>query len=128
MLCTAMVIVVISVMGGWLRMFKESFHDITGDIVVARRSLTGFGHYKEMIEQIEALPEVSGAAPTLHTFGLVNIDNVIRDGVQVVGLDLKKMSYITGFRTGLYRQYGQIEEFAKDKEVSLEDKGCFWKS
>ena len=29
MLCTAMVIVVISVMGGWLRMFRESFHGLT---------------------------------------------------------------------------------------------------
>src|SRR3954463_11240311 len=55
MLCTAMVIVVISVMGGWLRMFKETFHDITGDIVISRRSLTGFAHYQEMIDEIEKL-------------------------------------------------------------------------
>ena len=34
MMCTAMVLVVISVMGGWLRMFRESFHGITGDVVI----------------------------------------------------------------------------------------------
>jgi len=39
-MCTAMVIVVISVMGGWLSMFKRSFHDLTGDIVISRRSLS----------------------------------------------------------------------------------------
>src|SRR5437764_15355285 len=73
MLCTAMVIVVISVMGGWLRMFKETFHDITGDIVISRRSLTGFPYYKEMIERVNALPEVAAATPTLRTFGLINV-------------------------------------------------------
>src|SRR5215210_5234887 len=52
-LCTAMVIVVISVMGGWLRMFEQSFHGLTGDIVVDANSLTGFGHYQDMIERIE---------------------------------------------------------------------------
>src|SRR5438093_1425536 len=37
MLCTAMVIVVISVMGGWLRMFRDSFHGLSGDIIETNR-------------------------------------------------------------------------------------------
>src|SRR5882672_3567208 len=72
-LCTAMVIVVISVMGGWLVMFRDSYHRITGDIVVSRRSLTGFPYYKEMIDDMKKLPEVAAAAPTLRTFGLITI-------------------------------------------------------
>src|SRR5215212_9570396 len=52
-LCTTMVIVVISVMGGWLRMFEQSFHGLTGDVIVDANSLTGFGHYQDMIERIE---------------------------------------------------------------------------
>lgn len=118
MLCTAMVIVVISVMGGWLRMFKETFHDITGDIVVSRRSLTGFPYYQEMMEEIEKLPEVAGAAPTLKTFGLINIENKLRDGVQVVGLDLAKMQKIGGFRKSLYRQYELPLTMSGDKKYS----------
>ena len=39
MLCTTMVLVVISVMGGWLRMFRESFHGLAGDVMVTSRSL-----------------------------------------------------------------------------------------
>ena len=62
MLCTAMVIVVISVMGGWLAMFRESFHGISGDIVVTRQSLTGFPYYQEMIEQIEQFPQIRDRA------------------------------------------------------------------
>src|SRR5207244_5234136 len=66
-LCTAMVIVVISVMGGWLRMFRESFHGLTGDIIVHGESLTGFPYYEEMIDRIEKLPDVKAAVPTLDT-------------------------------------------------------------
>jgi lipoprotein-releasing system permease protein len=122
MLCTLMVIVVISVMGGWLRMFKESFHDLTGDIVVSRRSLTGFPHYQEMIDRIEKLPEVAGAAPTLQTFGLVNINNSIRDGVQVIGLPLDKMNHINAFRKSLHRQYQEPLELENDPNTPPEQR------
>jgi len=36
-LCTTMVLVVISVMGGWLDMFEHSFQGLTGDIVIESR-------------------------------------------------------------------------------------------
>ncbi len=49
MLCTTMVLVVISVMGGWLRMFEQSFHGLSGDIIVSGQRLTGFAHYERMI-------------------------------------------------------------------------------
>jgi lipoprotein-releasing system permease protein len=118
MLCTAMVIVVISVMGGWLSMFKNSFHDLTGDIVISRRSLSGFPMYEQIIERIEKLPEVEGAAPTLKTFGLVNINNMIRDGVQVIGMPLEKTAGVTFFRKSLYRQYQRPMKYLHDKELS----------
>src|SRR3954463_15811649 len=80
-LCTAMVIVVISVMGGWLRMFRESFHGLTGDVIVHGESLTGFPHYEEMIARIKQLDDVKAAVPTIETFGLINISNQSRRGV-----------------------------------------------
>ena len=81
MMCTAMVIVVISVMGGWLAMFRESFHGVNGDVIVTRQSLTGFPYYQEMLQQIRKVPGVRGAAPVLHTFGLINVYGQIFDGV-----------------------------------------------
>src|SRR5205085_4983433 len=77
-LCTTMVLVVISVMGGWLRMFRESFHGLTGDVIVHGESLTGFPYYEEMIQKIEALPGVKAAVPTIETFGLINLKNLER--------------------------------------------------
>src|SRR3954469_11441992 len=79
-LCTAMVIVVI-VMGGWLRMFRDSFHGLAGDIIISKQSLAGFQYYEEMLAEIRKLPDVAEAAPAIHTFGLVNIANQIPFGV-----------------------------------------------
>src|SRR6185295_19639784 len=46
-LCTTMVLVVISVMGGWLDMFEKSAKGMTGDIIVKGNSLSGFPNYVE---------------------------------------------------------------------------------
>ena len=102
MLCTAMVLVVISVMGGWLRMFRASFQGLSGDVVVRADSRTGFPHYERMIAEIEALPEAVAAVPMIHTFGLINIDNAVRDGVNVVGLPLADIGRINAFHESLY--------------------------
>src|SRR5881275_938015 len=75
-LCTVMVLVVISVMGGWLRMFRDSFHGLSGDIVISSpRALSGFPFYQEMIDRIEKLPEVEAAAPVIKAYGLINIQD-----------------------------------------------------
>src|SRR5688500_14142591 len=102
MLCTAMVLVVISVMGGWLRMFRASFQGLSGDIVVRSDSRTGFPYYEEMIAELEKLPQIEAAAPLIETYGLVNIDNTIRKPVQVVGISLDRIGRVNGFWDSLY--------------------------
>src|SRR5882757_6317463 len=104
-LCTAMVIVVISVMGGWLRMFRDSFHGLSGDIIISKQSLAGFPYYQEMIGQIEKIDGVAAAVPMIHTFGLVNIASQIQYGVEVTGVPLEKIEKVNRFRQSLYRQY-----------------------
>lgn len=113
-LCTAMVLVVISVMGGWLRMFRASFHGLVGDVVVQGDSLTGFPFYEEMVAQIEQLPEVKAAVPALETFGLLNINNALPRGVQVVGYPIEKIGQVNSFPQSLYRQYGQYIDQAEN--------------
>jgi lipoprotein-releasing system permease protein len=125
MLCTAMVLVVISVMGGWLRMFRESFHGMSGDIIVARQSLAGFPHYQQMIREIEQLPEVEGAVPVLKTFGLVNIDGRVQEAVQVIGFPLEQLSRMNRFRESLYRQHEQLRELSEDPSYSAEERAAF---
>src|SRR5256885_15300421 len=81
-MCTAMVIVVISVMGGWLRMFRDSFHGLSGDIIVSKQSLAGFPYYQEMIDQMEQTYGGNDAVPLMQTFGRVNSMNQIQYGVE----------------------------------------------
>jgi lipoprotein-releasing system permease protein len=125
MLCTAMVLVVISVMGGWLRMFRESFHAMSGDIIISRQSLAGFEHYEQMIREVEQLPEVAGAAPVLKTFGLINIAGQIQEGVQVIAFDLEQMDRINQFRRTLYRQYERPMELAQASSLPAEERAAY---
>jgi lipoprotein-releasing system permease protein len=85
MLCTAMVLVVVSVMGGWLRAFEDSFHGMTGDVVITANSLGGFPDYPEMIDGIKKLGDVQGAVPVIRSGGLLNIGNSDVELVQVLG-------------------------------------------
>ncbi|HZZ44966.1 MAG TPA: FtsX-like permease family protein [Tepidisphaeraceae bacterium] len=127
-LCTAMVLIVISVMGGWLRMFRSSFHGLDGDVIVRAESVAvGFPHYQEMIDKIEKLPEVSAAVPTIETFGLINIVNQRRQGVQVVGYPIEKIGEVNNFPESLHRQYDvrkeMIEKELKEPGLSEEERG-----
>jgi lipoprotein-releasing system permease protein len=121
-LCTAMVLVVISVMGGWLRMFKSSFHGLSGDIVVQAGSLSGFPYYDDMIREIEKLPEVSAAVPVVQTFGLININNSKTAGVQVFGYPIKKIGQVNDFPHSLWRQYNQWNDWADGAAIDLYDR------
>src|SRR3954471_12674747 len=117
-----MVLVVISVMGGWLRMFRTSFHGLSGDIVVQSASLSGFPYYNEMIAEIEKLPEVSAAAPIIQTFGLININNRKTAGVQVFGYPPDKIGRVNNFPRSVWRQYNQWLEGGDGAPIHLHDR------
>ena len=119
-LCTAMVLVVISVMGGWLRMFRESFKGLNGDIMV-RGDEAGFSGYQEMIGRIQKLDEVDAAIPVIRTFGLANFINQFRKGVQVFGYPIQEVGKVNQFPESLWRQYYEWREkyLAEAKEPGL---------
>ncbi|WP_428388723.1 FtsX-like permease family protein [Mucisphaera sp.] len=101
MLCTAMVIVVISVMGGFLDLLGESARRLTGDVVITNYGQNGFPHYDAMIERIEALPEVAAGAPMIEAYGLVRFRGQTLT-VQVQGVDPERLDRVLGFRATLY--------------------------
>src|SRR5687768_7789116 len=115
MLCTAMVLVVISIMGGWLRMFRESFNGISGDVLVDGESLVGFPYYEEMIGEIKKLPDVRGAVPVITSPGLININNQLRKGVEIVGYT-PDIGTVNAFPQSLHRRSSE-----KDLSFRLRD-------
>src|ERR1700710_2517716 len=72
MLCTTMVLVVISVMGGWLKMFKSSFRGLSGDIVVHAETARGFRFYEQIIAELETdkNSKVQAAIPSIESWAL----------------------------------------------------------
>ena len=103
-LCTAMVIVVISIMGGWLRMYETSARGMTGDVVIKSPGLSGFPYYEEMVRRIEALPYAEAAVPQIKTMGLVNIYGQKTEGVQVYGVKINDTGRVNDWPKSLYRQ------------------------
>ena len=120
MLCTTMVLVVISVMGGWLNMFKQSFHGLTGDIIGRSSSLTGFPYYEEMIDKIGQVEGVAAAVPSIETFGLLNVGPYPTSAVKVIGIPIEQIGNVNRFPDSLYRQHINIEEMLSDPKISPE--------
>lgn len=118
-LCTAMVLVVISVMGGWLQMFRDSFHGLSGDIIVSGESTTGFPYYDEMADRIRALAGVKAVVPVLNAFGLVNIGTEgmgteKRIGVRILGYPGDQIGQVSRWPQSLYLNYHRLLDDADD--------------
>ena len=100
MLCTAMVIIVISVMGGFLDMLQNSAQQLTGDVSVLARSMTGFAHYEQLQAQLDALPEVQAVTPVVSTFGMINLGGQTV-GVNIMGIEPETFSKIVRYQDTL---------------------------
>jgi len=71
-LCVALVIIVVSVMSGFLDMLKASGRTLIGDVIVSS-GIGGIPHYDEWLTDLRALPEVEEATPVIDTLGLLRM-------------------------------------------------------
>lgn len=123
MLCTYMVLVVISVMGGWLNMFKKSFRGLSGDIVIESRDLHGFPFYEQIIDAIKKDPqcEVSAAIPSIETGGLINFGKYQGPTfARVMGIPIDEVETVNKFDESLFLQHKEIEEQLKNPNLTAE--------
>ncbi|HEX4792616.1 MAG TPA: FtsX-like permease family protein [Humisphaera sp.] len=123
MLCTTMVLVVISVMGGWLNMFKGAFRGLSGEIVVRSQSMAGFPYYQEMAAELEKDPDIAAAVPTIETYGLINFGRIgTLPGVKVMGIPIEQIGRINSFPNSLYRQHIEIEQELAKPNLSADQR------
>ncbi|GMU21647.1 MAG: hypothetical protein AMXMBFR13_17380 [Phycisphaerae bacterium] len=103
-LCVAMVLIVISVMGGFLQMVRDRSRGMLGDLIIENGTLQGFPYYAEFIEQIEAvMPEIHEATPVIITYGVLRFPRTeITKPVQVVGIRLEETYEVNEFKKGLF--------------------------
>lgn len=83
-LCVALVIIVVSVMTGFLDMVRNSGKTLMGDVVV-NYPISGIPYYEELVKEIEALPEAAAASPIVETLGLLRMPYGPTETTQVPG-------------------------------------------
>lgn len=106
-LCVAMVLIVMSVMGGWLEQVKLRARALLGDVIVDNRAYSGFPLYEPFIQEVSQWPEVVRATPVLYSYGLIRFRDTSQNGtVRIVGVRLKEVCEVSGFERSLfYNQY-----------------------
>lgn len=103
MLCTAMVLIVMSVMGGFLDQLKTKARGLLGDIIIDNRSYSGFPLYEEFIADVGQWPEVEKATPVLYCYSILRfVDTPQTATVQVVGLRLEDVYEVNAFKKSLF--------------------------
>ena len=116
-LCVALVVIVVSVMSGFLDMLRTSGKTMMGDVVI-RFPISGIPHYQDLIDDLESLPEVAAATPTIDTFGLIEMPYGTGDGnnlvetVQVWGIDPQSFNRVSEYEDILWWKTPPQEEIA----------------
>lgn len=114
LLCTAMVLIVWSVMGGFLNMLLASGRTLMGDVAVVGPT-QGFAHYEDLVARLEADPMVAGAAPMIEAFGLIHLPDGRTDTVMVKGIEGPSFDRVTSYNETLW--WKPLDEpLPKDRE------------
>ena len=100
-MCVALVIVVISVMTGFLDMVRASGKTLMGDVVISR-PISGIPDYERLIDMLNASDSVAAATPVVDTWGLLRMPYPYDDAkelaqVQIWGIDPSSFSDVTRF-------------------------------
>ena len=100
-LCVALVIIVVSVMSGFLDMLLSSGRTLMGDVIV-RGSDAGIPYYEELIQEIEAHPDAEAATPIVESFGLLKLPyGNQHEGVQVWGIEPESFARVVDFEKSM---------------------------
>jgi len=105
MLCVAMVLVVMSVMGGFLDTIRARSRGLHSEIVLDNRTLQGFPLYEEFAEYVRAkLPDVVRVtSPAIWTYGLFRIPTTnYTKPARVNGIRLDEYVQLNSFGKGLF--------------------------
>ncbi len=115
MLCTAMVIIVISVMGGFLEMMRTSAQKLTGQVTVLS-DVTGFEHYEALADQLALLPQVQQVTPIIRCFGLLNMSGEVHT-VEVLGIEPTSLDGVIGYGDTLHWKRDDLRQYLYPQQL-----------
>lgn len=103
--CVAMVLIVFSVMDGFLENIKEHSRGILSDIIVDNETLQGFPFYDEFGQYLRAnMPDtVEVCTPVIYNYGILRVKRSnFTKPIRVVGIKLDEYCQVNPFRESLY--------------------------
>lgn len=100
-LCTAMIIVVWSVMGGFLTMLLSSGRVLMGDVLITW-PVVGFAHYDDLVSRLEARPEVAAATARVEAYGLMAAPDGNVHLVEALGVDGPGYARVVGYEDTIW--------------------------
>lgn len=104
MLCVAMVLIVWSVMGGFLGTLLTSGRTMTGDVIIAWPNV-GFAHYEDLIKRLEADPMVVAATPTIESYAMITTPAERTELVSIRGIDGPSFARVSEYPSTLWWKY-----------------------
>ena len=109
-LCVAMVLIVISVMNGFLNKIESAAKGLFGHVTISASGLGGLNRYDKLAEELkQKVPEIQAVTPFISTYGLLRVPGFdYRKDVQVVGIQLSD----SGRQGGATDCYGEVSAFA----------------
>lgn len=118
-LCAAMVLIVWSVMGGFLNNFLASGRQMIGDVTIAY-GREGIPHYQQLMDMLEDHPDIEATTPTIETLGLVSLPFGESRDVVVVGVEPQGYHAVTGYADRLYWQHREPTEADRKRRAEIE--------
>ncbi len=101
MLSVATILITWSVMGGFLKTLLNSGRTLIGDAYIVWPNV-GFAHYDDLVQRLEAHPDIEAAAPVIETYGMVQLPDDRVELIQIKGVDADSYSRVTGFGDTLW--------------------------
>ncbi len=110
-LCTMMLLIIVSVMGGFVEQVREKTHGLMGDIIIEGDPARGFPYYQGFMDELKKPPFdkiVEASTPVIYTAGLFRVrkpynpDAFWTSGVRVQGIDLKGKIAVSKFGDSLH--------------------------
>jgi lipoprotein-releasing system permease protein len=114
-LCVFVVFVVITVLNGLSRDFKQKVYLSTGDCVVYTKSLVGFGYYDEFLDILRSQPFIEAATPVVRNYGLVSVSET--GGLDIYGQSVREIAGVEPASLSRVTGFGQWIEYHK-KDVA----------
>lgn len=100
-MCTFMVLVTWSVMGGFLNQLLASGRSLMGDVAIEWK-FGGIPSYDELMVRLRDDPDIEAATPVIETLALASLPDGQSKAVTVLGVEPESYHAVTGFMDTLW--------------------------